>query len=357
MVLCNLLGHETMTTALAPPSAFPTSCAATPATIIPIKAAQGLRLRVTQALDIAAGIRLFEFAAADHTALPPVVPGAHIRLSLPNGIERSYSLCNAPGQSGYRIAVKREAASRGGSAWLHDHLQVGDVLYTTPPANAFALRPSSIAPALFAAGIGITPLYAMAAELAAQARPVHLHYFVRGLQHAAFIGELDALSTGMSLHLGLDGEGSARAVRAALQGLDRTTPLYICGPHPFIDTVRNSAAALGWQSADVNFELFAAANVPTPSSQAAQGFELVLQRSGVRCQVAPGQSIVAAAAQVGVRIGTSCGEGFCGSCEASVLEGQPEHRDSVLSERERASGKTILPCVSRCAGTRLVLDL
>jgi vanillate O-demethylase ferredoxin subunit len=125
----------------------------------------------------------------------------------------------------------------------------------------------------------------------------------------------------------------------------------------FIEAARRHAQLAGWREEDIHFELFAApvmANAETPSAAQAHAeervFELVLHRSGLRCEVQPGQSIVAAAAQVGVIIGTSCGEGFCGSCERCA--GRPAlHRDSVLSDAERAGGRRILPCVSRCAGT------
>jgi len=152
------------------------------------------------------------------------------------------------------------------------------------------------------------------------------------------------------------------AVTAGLAGVDCTTPLYICGPAPFIEQVRTQAATLGWRAADVHFELFAAAAaevVPVAAKAATQDvpFELVLQRSGVRCVVRPGESIVDAAAAAGVQIGTSCGEGFCGSCQTTVLDGIPDHRDNVLSARERAANQCLMPCVSRCHSDRLVLDL
>ncbi|MBW9333468.1 oxidoreductase [Herbaspirillum sp. RU 5E] len=328
-------------------------------------AATMLRLRVRAVRHAAEGIRLFELVAQDHAALPPWTPGAHLRLHLRDGLVRAYSLCNTPQQRDcYVIAVKRESDSRGGSAFLHEQVQEGDSICASPPVNAFPLIADTRAPLLLAAGIGITPLHAMAAEMAAQGRRHRLHYFARSLAHAAFFHELAACSQGMSLHLGLDGIETGRAIAAALAAVPSSSPLYVCGPAPFIEAARRHAQLAGWREEDIHFELFAApvlANAETPSTAQAHAeervFELVLHRSGLRCEVQPGQSMVAAAAQLGVIIGTSCGEGFCGSCESTVLEGQPLHRDSVLSDAERASGRRILPCVSRCAGTRLILDL
>ena len=321
-----------------------------------------LSLRVAAVRELAAGIRLFELIGVDGHALPGWSAGAHLRLHLAPGLVRSYSLCNTPLQRDrYVIAVKREPASRGGSAWMHEQVEQGSLLGASAPSNAFPLVADARAPLLLAAGIGITPLYAMAAELAQDGRRHRLHYFVRSLAHAAFFHELAGSSHGLSLHLGLDGPETEAAIAAALAASPCSSPLYVCGPAPFIDAARRHARQSGWREDDIHSELFAAPTVPAaaapPEAAAADTpFELVLQRSGVRCMVQPGQSIVAAAALAGVEIGTSCGEGFCGSCESTVLEGQPLHRDSVLGAAARASGRTLMPCVSRCAGARLVLD-
>jgi vanillate O-demethylase ferredoxin subunit len=326
-----------------------------------------IALRIHAIREDGEGIRVFDLHAANlaenaGASLPPWTPGAHLKLSLPNGLERCYSLCNVPGEDRfYRIAVKRESATRGGSGWLHEQARVGMQLSSGAPQNAFPLQASEVPPVLFAAGIGITPIYAMAADLLHRGRSVQLHYFARSLQHAAFLSALmqPGMAPHCTLHLGLDAEAVAAALHKALAALARNTPLYLCGPAPFIAQVRAQAESLGWEEADIHFELFAAApfSAPTPDEPVSSVFELVLQKSGVRCQVLPGQSIVDAAAQAGVEIGTSCGEGFCGSCQSTVLEGVPEHRDSVLSSRERAAGNCILPCVSRCSSARLVLDL
>ncbi len=348
-----------MPIAQAPPSVFPPR---SPATFLPCHAhdAKQLCLRVAAVHELAADIRLFELVRPDGHALPEWSPGAHLRLQLAPGLARSYSLCNTPSQRDrYVIAVKREPASRGGSAWMHDEVEEGSLLTASAPSNAFPLVADVRAPLLLGAGIGITPLYAMAAELAQDGHRHRLHYFARSLAHAAFFHELAGISHGLSLHLGLDGPETEAAIAAALAASPRSTPLYVCGPAPFIDAARGHARQSGWREDDIHVELFSAPPTPAAPPVEATGdaaFELVLQRSGVRCMVQPGQSIVTAAALAGVEIGTSCGEGFCGSCESVVLEGQPLHRDSVLGAAARASGRTLMPCVSRCAGARLVLD-
>jgi vanillate monooxygenase ferredoxin subunit len=322
-----------------------------------------LSLQVSTIREDGHQIRVIELRANSRQRLPDWSPGAHVQLFLPNGLSRCYSLCNAPGEDDvYRIAVKREPNSRGGSDWLHTHLHVGDRLTLMAPVNAFPLQESVHTPVLIAAGIGITPIYSMAAALAARGQASELHYFARSAGHAALLGPLS--QTPMTSHchyyFGLDtGEIEVRLL-AMLQSLNVVTPLYVCGPAPFIALLRTQASQLGWRDEDIHFELFAAPPVKAeaPKEKTVDGsFELILQRSGVHCRVAPGQSIVAAAAAVGVHIGTSCGEGFCGSCQSRVIAGEVDHRDSVLTAAQRASHQLLMPCVSRCAGERLVLDL
>jgi vanillate O-demethylase ferredoxin subunit len=324
-----------------------------------------LQLRVAALRDDGGDIRIFDLHAADGRPLPSWTPGAHIKLMLPGALTRCYSLCNGVDEQGfYRIAVKREATSRGGSAWLHAHVQVGTQLSASAPLNAFPLQDSPHPVVLFAAGIGITPIYAMAADLLQRDRAAQLHYFTRSVEHAAFLNELSrpVMAPHCQFHFGLAAAEVGAAVMAKLSGLLRASPLYICGPAAFIEQVRTQAATLGWAAADVHFELFAGAapvaGLPVGQAALQEGrFELVLQRSGVRCVVLPDQSIVEAAAGAGVHIGTSCGEGFCGSCQSPVLEGIPDHRDSVLTAQERAANQYLMPCVSRCRSDRLVLDI
>jgi len=326
----------------------------------PTPAQTTLMLQVIAIATDGQDIRVIDLWPRAGQRLPSWQPGAHIRVMLPTGITRAYSLCNSPDeQDFYRIVVKREANSRGASAWLHAHLQVGAWLQVSAPVDAFTLQASAQPAALFAAGIGITPIYAMAAALLQRGSGATLHYFARSAGHAALLGTLaqSQLAPHCSFHFGLIAEEVETQIVATLRNLPVVTPLYVCGPAPFIALLREQARRHGWRDADVHVEQFSAAAPATSAFASDDGFELVLQRSGLRCMVAPGQSIVAAAAALGVSIGTACGEGFCGSCQTRVLAGYPDHRDSVLSSAERIANQFLMPCVSRCRGTRLVLDL
>lgn len=290
-------------------------------------------------------------------ALPAFSAGAHIDVRTPCGAVRQYSLCNPPGQPGpYQIAVLREAAGRGGSASMHDALAEGDTLAVSAPRNHFPLSEAPGSSLLFAGGIGITPLLAMAEALHAQGRDFVLHYCARSEARAAFLQRLRERPYAGRVRWHFDG-GEARRridIAAALAEAPVDAQLYACGPQAFIAGVQDSAARAGWAAQRVHVEHFSGAAVDTRGDGA---FELVLARSGRTLRIAPERSITEALAAEGVAIQTSCGQGVCGTCLTTVLEGEVEHRDLYLTPEEQALHTQMLPCCSRAKSARLVLDL
>lgn len=86
-------------------------------------------------------------------------------------------------------------------------------------------------------------------------------------------------------------------------------------------------------------------------------FDVVLGRSGKALRVPEDKSILDVINEAGAGASSTCNKGLCGTCEVRVLSGLPEHRDAVLIAEERAEGSTVMTCVSRCRGKKLVLDL
>jgi ferredoxin-NADP reductase len=303
---------------------------------------------------IARDVLSIELRAPDGRPLPGAAPGAHLDLHLPNGLVRQYSLVDALGaatQPAYTIAVGRDAHSRGGSAWVHDRLRVGQALRVGVPRNLFALDPAHRRVLLLAGGIGITPIYAMARHCAAAGLEWELLACARSAARLAFAEELKALPGGhLSMHF--DDEQGGPADLAAWIGGRQGDGVYACGPAPMLDAVQ--AATQGWAAGRVRMERFTAAAADTAGDRP---FELLLARSRQSTRVAAQESVLAALERLGVEHPWSCREGLCGTCEAPVVDGRVEHRDSVLDAAERAAGRRILVCVSRCAGPRLVLDL
>lgn len=313
-----------------------------------------LRLRVDALSMIAETIRQVELVSADGTPLPPFTAGAHINLKLPGDLSRSYSLTNGPEtRDRYVIGVNRDAASRGGSAYVVEQLQVGDLLLVDPPHNTFHLMEDAEQSAFFAGGIGITPILAMVRQLEALGRLWKLHYAARNRASAAFLPELEALEANEPgrVHLHFDDEaGRVMPLLKIASTIPKAAHLYCCGPGKMIEVFRASA---GWRpEGNVHIEHFAGTK-----SKPTMAFDVELKRRGKTFHVPLGETILDVLLKNDVYVSHSCKEGVCGSCETRVLEGIPEHMDNVLSARERASNELIMVCCSGCSSGKLVLDI
>ena len=312
-----------------------------------------LRVTIARKWLTAEGIVAFELRPLTGL-LPSFQPGAHLDVHLPNGLIRQYSLINAPGESGsYVIGVKREASSRGGSQLLHDTVREGDVLAISEPRNNFPLRRDARRTIFIAGGIGITPLLAMAQTLEHAALDYELNYLAENRERLAFPERLALLGDRVKTHLGLSPEAAQGLMRGLLSGYRPHVQVYICGPGPMLDAARRIAAEQGWPENAVHFEYFKNTRV----IEASTTFEVALARSCVTVSVPAGKSILEVIRENGIEIASSCEQGACGTCVATLLEGEPFHQDVYLSEGEKLSGTKILTCVSRAKSARLVLDL
>ncbi|HTI18759.1 MAG TPA: PDR/VanB family oxidoreductase, partial [Trinickia sp.] len=317
-------------------------------------------VRVVAAETIAQGIRLLKLAPLDGSALPSWEPGAHIDLHLGSGVVRQYSLCGSYSDtSTYEVAVKREPASRGGSRFVHESLSVGSELGISAPRNHFRMDGEARRTLLVAGGIGITPIIGMARQLRDRGQPFDLLYFARSEAHAAFCGELNDASFNGACRLlfGQEREAVEATLDEALRNRHGGCHVYLCGPQPFMDTVRTVAARHGWPDDAVHLEYFAAAATATSEAEPEAAFDLKLARSNETFSIAPGKTIVDVLREHGMDVETSCEQGVCGTCVVKVLEGSPEHRDCFLTAQEHASGNCMAICVSRSRSKLLVVDL
>ncbi len=312
-----------------------------------------LRLRATGLTWEAEGVISLSLRPLDGELLPAWAPGAHLDLHLPGGLVRQYSLCGDPAdRSAWRVAVLREQAGRGGSAIVHDQLRPGTVLDVVGPRNNFELREAE-SHLFIAGGIGITPLLAMVAEVEASRRPWQLLYGGRTRAGMAFLGELARYGDHVLVHP--QDEYGLLDLDAVLGEPTAGRHVYCCGPEPLLSAVEDRCR--NWAPGSLQVERFAAKPQAPHDPTAEQAFEAVFEQSGVTVTVAPGQSILQAAEAAGLDLPNSCREGICGTCEAAVLEGRPDHRDSLLTEDERAADDTMMICVGRAFGDRIVLDV
>ncbi|MEU0106684.1 PDR/VanB family oxidoreductase [Streptomyces sp. NPDC006251] len=279
--------------------------------------------------------------------LPAWEPGAHVDVLLGPGLERQYSLCGDPAdRTAWRIAVLREPDGRGGSAHVHERVAEGDKIRVRGPRNNFRLEP---APRyrFVAGGIGITPILPMLAAAEAAGAEWTLLYGGRTRDSMAFGEELARY--GDRVTIAPEDETGLLDLPSVLDDVPEDTLVYCCGPGPLLDAVEARCP-----SGVLRVERFRPKEQETGD---ATEFEVELARTGRTLTVSPDVSVLDAVRAAGVEVLYSCTEGTCGTCETDVLDGEPDHRDSVLTDEERAAGETMLICVSRCRGKRLVLDL
>lgn len=299
------------------------------------------------------GVIGFELAARTGH-LPTFQPGAHIDIHLPNGMTRQYSITNGPGElMSYIIGVKAESASKGGSKVLVETVREGDLLSISEPRNNFPLRRDAVRTVLIAGGIGITPLLSMARFLDKSSLPYELHYFTRAGETVAFRSELEALHGKVIFHTGLPRAEIGTTIATALGPWSMAQHVYVCGPGPMLETVRDTAAAQGWPEEAIHFEYFKNDKVIDNSSS----FEVELARSAMTLHVPAGKTIMEVMRDAGLTVPSSCEQGACGTCLTTVIEGEVDHQDVYLNNSEKASNSCMMTCVSRAKSARLVLDI
>lgn len=309
-------------------------------------------LEVRSKEAVADGVVSLVLGHPNGARLPDWTPGSHIDLVLPDGTTRQYSLCGDRWDPyAYRVAVLREPAGRGGSAYVHDRLVPGDTVGVGGPRNHFPLVPSDRY-LFIAGGIGITPLLPMIRQAGMTGADWQLLYGGRTRSSMAFRDELTR-AHGDRVHIAPQDECGLLDLTAWLSRPPARTKVYCCGPAPLLAAVEAACAGLPRHS--LRTERFTAAARTGPVRDTP--FEVELRRSGRKVTVTPDISVLQALRQAGADVLTSCEQGTCGTCLTPVVDGTPDHRDSVLADHERDANDCMLPCVSRCRSDRLVLDL
>jgi ferredoxin-NADP reductase len=310
-----------------------------------------VELVVTAKTPVADGVVTLTLADPRRRRLPDWTPGAHVDLMLPGGFTRQYSLCGDRWDPhSYRVGVLRERDGRGGSAYVHDELTEGTPVAIGGPRNNFPLAPSPRY-LFIAGGIGITPLLPMVYQAELLGADWHLLYGGRTRSSMAFTGELGRYGAKVTL-VPQDEFGLLDLPEWLPEALP-DTKVYCCGPAPLLEAVEARCAS--WPDGLLRTERFVP-KVQGPPART-ESFDVELARSGRSVTVEPSQSVLEAVGDAGVNVLSSCRQGICGTCETAVLTGEPDHRDSILDDSERAAGDSMFICVSRSCTDRLVLDL
>jgi ferredoxin-NADP reductase/DMSO/TMAO reductase YedYZ heme-binding membrane subunit len=325
------------------PPAAPTDPPATPAT-----PETGMRLLIGQTTWEADNVLSLRLHSPTGAPLPPWQPGAHIELALPSGRRRQYSLYGDPTDTQhYRIAVLRDPSGRGGSLEVHTDTRAGQLITVQGPRNHFPLQPSE-AYLFIAGGIGITAMMAMATHVAITTTEWKLIYAGRRRTSMAFLNELPALGTHHIEVMPADERGKPD-LNAIITAATPGTAVYCCGPDRLLQAVQTLVTARG--DLTLHSERFTGT---TPTHGTA--FHVELHRSGLTIPIPPNRTILHTIRDLAPHIPTGCEQGICGACRTTVLSGEPEHRDHLLTTTERNAG-TMLICVSRARTPRLTLDL
>jgi|SRR5581483_11792460 len=284
--------------------------------------------------------------------LPPFAAGAHIDVQLPIGVTRSYSLLNSQEERDrYALGVYLEPNSRGGSRYFHENISVGDELLISSPRNLFPLDEGAARSVLIGGGIGVTPLLSMANRLAGLGKSWRLYYCCRSRALAAFRDDLQAYPDRVQIRYDDESDGFLD-IEAQMREMP-DAHFYCCGPKPMLAAFQDAAHAAGLPHAQTHLEDFK----PTADIQLQGGFTIELARSGRTLDVPAGKTILQVLQEAEITATSSCEVGICGECQTAVLDGIPDHKDSVLSDAERASNKAIMICCSGSKTDKLVLDI
>ncbi len=309
-----------------------------------------LAVRVRQIEPLSPTLKRVTFEAADGGLLPTTQPGAHLSLTLPvaeRPRHNSYSIVTPCAErSVYQIIVRRAAESRGGSRFVHEQLQPGQVLASSPPNSQFAIQSLARRHLLIGGGVGVTPLLSFLPELRARRAWLEAHQFAQASEAGVFEALLAPFAgDDVRVH-------SGRREFDLIQLLERQplgTHVYCCGPQGLMDAVAQTALALGWPPCRVHQESFGAVG--------GDPFMVRLASSGREIPVGSQETMLEALENAGLAVPSLCRGGACGECLTRVVDGVPDHRDHVLSDTEKAEGRLVMPCVSRSKTPYLVLDL
>ncbi|MFG2118408.1 PDR/VanB family oxidoreductase [Streptomyces sp. NPDC048710] len=303
---------------------------------------RALRLQLTAHETVADGVVQLRL---EGSGLPRWEPGAHLDLVLPSGLVRQYSLCGDPADgSSYTVATRLVEDGRGGSREVHEQLTEGTELEVRGPRNRFPLveAPSYV---FVAGGIGITPILPMLRALP-DGTDWRLLYGGRTRASMPFLEEVRGLA-GDRLTLVAEDEHGRPDLEALFAEVPEGTAVYCCGPEGLMAAVEARLP----EGATLHLERFA----PRTSADGNHAFEVELRRSGRTLPVPADSTVLAAVRRELPDTAYSCEQGFCGTCQQRVLEGEVDHRDELLTDAERVD--SMLICVSRARSERLVLDM
>ena len=312
-----------------------------------------MRVEVTKVEKMTPDVSKYEFSAPDGAPLPEWTAGAHLDVLVAPEFLRQYSMSGDPAdRSKYQIGVLREDQGRGGSALLHRIFTPGRKVFVSKPINHFELDETATRTLLMGGGIGITPMIAFAHRLHALGRDFDLHYSVPSRAKAGYLSDLAAAPWADRVHYHVSGEGTRADLDAILSGYCDGWHVYTCGPDRYMDGVMQAAERQGWPDEARHLEYFSVPELPEYENHP---FTLRLARSGRDLQVPADMDAAQVLNAAGIHVDVKCADGICGVCKCGLVSGDVEHRDFVLSRRQRETA--VILCQSRAAEPDGVIEI
>ncbi|MEJ6708794.1 MAG: reductive dehalogenase [Amylibacter sp.] len=313
-----------------------------------------MRVQVSRVENLSELVTLYEFSNPDGAPMPPSTAGAHIDVVVAPEFFRQYSMSHNPADpSKYQIAVLREDQGRGGSKLMSRTFERGRMVFISKPLNHFPLIEDATKTYLMGGGIGVTPMVAMAHRLHAIGADFALHYSASKAGQAAFdtILQNQPWSDKVSLHYS---DQSSRADLPEILKYTKGAHVYTCGPDAYMAGVLETAETGGFPEENRHIEYFSVPELPEYENHA---FTLKLAKSGREFEIPADKSPTDVLQDAGVQIDVKCSDGICGVCKCSIVSGDVEHRDFVLSNKQRET--SLILCQSRAAkaGGILKIDL
>ena len=201
-------------------------------------------------------------------------------------------------------------------------------------------------------GIGITPMIAMAHEAHAAGHDFAMHYSAKSRKTAGYLEDLAKFPWSDKVHLHFTDEGSRADLTAILAEIDKGAHVYTCGPDVYMQSVTDAAQLAGVPEENCHLEYF---SVPELPEYVNHDFTLKLAKSGRTIEIPADKATTDVLAEHGIHIDVKCSDGICGVCKCGLISGEVEHRDFVLSKKQRENA--IILCQSRAAKPGGVLEV
>lgn len=319
----------------------------------------------------------YSFLPGQYLTLKAIINGADTR--------RSYSLCSAPFENEWRVAVK-QVENGVFSTYANASLKAGDTMEVMTPTGNFCLKPDANAKktyALFAAGSGITPILSIA-KTALKEEPnseVNLFYGNKNFNSIIFREEVEALkntymnrlrvvhvlsreSLGNQIQKGRINKEKCDDLFNAFLVNDSIDAVYVCGPEEMILGVKDSMLENGVDEKAIHFELFTTPGVKktadvAPSTEAAIASNVSIILDGDTIDLAlnsDGETILDAAQRAGADLPFACKGGVCCTCKAKIMEGTAKMDVNYALEKDEVEAGYILTCQAHPTSEKLIVS-